>query len=86
MNISHKSTKTLIKAGNAIQKQPLEVFCKNGVLRKAWNFITKETLAQVFSCEFCEISKNTFLTEYLWTTASGYPSVKNTNQKFNISI
>ena len=35
MNISHKSTKTLIKAGNAIQKQPLEVFCKNGVPRKA---------------------------------------------------
>ena len=25
-----------------------------------WNFIKKETLAQVFSCEFCEISKNTF--------------------------
>ena len=24
------------------------------------NFIKKETLAQVFSCEFCEISKNTF--------------------------
>ena len=23
----------------------------------------KETLAQVFSCEFCEISKNTFFTE-----------------------
>ena len=30
----------------------------------------KETLAQVFSCEFCKISKNTFFTEYLWTTAS----------------
>ena len=28
-----------------------------------------ETLAQVFSCEFCEISKNIFFTEYLWTTA-----------------
>ena len=27
-------------------------------------------LAQVFSCEFCEISKNTFFTEHLWTTAS----------------
>ena len=27
------------------------------------NFIKKETLAQVFSCEFCEISKNTFFTE-----------------------
>ena len=25
------------------------------------NFIKKETLAQVFSCEFCKISKNTFL-------------------------
>ena len=25
------------------------------------NFIKKEALAQVLSCEFCEISKNTFL-------------------------
>ena len=32
----------------------------------ACNFIKKETLAQVFSCEFCKISKNTFLTEPLW--------------------
>ena len=24
------------------------------------NFIKKETLAQLFSCDFCEISKNTF--------------------------
>ena len=30
----------------------------------------KETLAQVFFCEFCEISKNTFFTEHLWATAS----------------
>ena len=37
---------------------------------KACNFIKKETLAQVFSCEFCEISKNTFFTEHLWATAS----------------
>ena len=28
---------------------------------QACNFIKKETLAQVFSCEFCEISKDTFL-------------------------
>ena len=27
-------------------------------------------LAQVFSSEFCEIFKNTFLTEHLWATAS----------------
>ena len=24
----------------------------------------------MFSCEFCEIFKNTFFTEHLWTTAS----------------
>ena len=28
---------------------------------QACNFIKKETVAQVFSCEFCEISKNTFV-------------------------
>ena len=42
----------------------------NKVAGLACNFIKKETLAQVFSCEFCEISKNTFFTEQLWTTAS----------------
>ena len=31
----------------------------------ACNFITEVTLAQVFSREFCKISKNTFLTEHL---------------------
>ena len=31
-----------------------------GVCEKALNLIRKETLAQVFSCECCEISKNTF--------------------------
>ena len=36
------------------------------------NFIKKETLAQVLYREFCEISKNTFFTEYIWTGASGY--------------
>ena len=35
----------------------------------AYNCIKKETLAQVFSCEFCEIFKNTFCTEHLRTTA-----------------
>ena len=32
--------------------------------------LLKETLAQIFFCEFCEISKNTFFTGHLWTTAS----------------
>ena len=35
-------------------------------------FIKKETLAQVFSCEFYETSKNTFYTEHLCPTASGF--------------
>ena len=54
-----------------------EVFCKKGVLKifakftgkhmcGACNFIKKETLTQVFSCEFCEISKHTFFTEHRW--------------------
>ena len=30
-----------------------------------------KSLAQVFSFEFCEISKSTFFTEHLWTNASG---------------
>ena len=56
------------------------MFCKKDVLRvsfltklqaSAFNFIKKETLAQVFSCGFCEICKNTFFTEHLRTTASG---------------
>ena len=38
----------------------------------AYNFIKKETLAQVFSYEFCEISKNTIFTEHLRATASVY--------------
>ena len=33
----------------------------NKVAGLVCNFIKKETLAQVFSCEFCEISKNTIL-------------------------
>ena len=37
---------------------------------EACNFIEKETLTQVFFCEFCEISKNTFFTEHLRATAS----------------
>ena len=32
--------------------------------------LKKETLAQAFLYEFCEISKNTFSTEHLQTTAS----------------
>ena len=36
-----------------------------GILQISQGNIKKETLVQVFSCEFCEISKNTFLTQHL---------------------
>ena len=39
-------------------------------LCQSLSFIKKETLAQLFSYEFCEISKKTFLTEQFWATAS----------------
>ena len=43
---------------------------------QACNFIEKGTLAQVFCCEFCEISKNTFLTEHLrWLLLNGFGKV-----------
>ena len=34
--------------------------CKSLFFNRFVNFIKKEILAQVFSCEFCEISKNSF--------------------------
>ena len=50
-------------------RQSLFLNKKASELRPAFVF-KKNALAQVFSCEFCEISKNTFFTEHLWTTAS----------------
>ena len=36
------------------------------------SFIKNEALGQVIFCELCEISKNTFFIEHLWTTACGF--------------
>ena len=42
---------------------------------KGCNFIKKQALALMFSCEFCEISRNNFLYIYIelfiWATAFG---------------
>ena len=48
----------------------LGIYSKLAIKALACNFIKKETLTQVFSCEFYEISKSTFFTEHLWATAS----------------
>ena len=50
---------------------------------EACNFIKKETLARVFSCEFCEISKNTFFIEHLQATASGKGSYDLMNESLS---
>ena len=42
----------------------------------ACNFIKKETLAQVFSCEFCEIFKSIFLTEVFRASPSISPLLR----------
>ena len=50
---------------------------------EACNFIKKETLAQVFSREFCEIFKNIFFTEHLRATAF---VMINVNHDFKTSV
>ena len=52
-----------------------KVFCENRcslkcckIYRKTSVSRVKETMAQMFSYKFCEISRNTFFTEHLWTT------------------
>ena len=52
-------------------------------------FIKKETLAQVFSCEFCEISKNNFFIEHSWwllLTLNLSLQVKPINLKYYLAI
>ena len=73
-----------------------EVLCKKGVLRNFVQFtgkhlcqglflIKKETLAQVFSCEFYDISKNTFFHGTPLVAASAFYNNedRNTLQKSN---
>ena len=64
------------RSGGFLAKFTGKHLCQSLYLNKvadlAYNFIKIETLAQVFSCEFCKIAKNTFFTEHIWATASLY--------------
>ena len=51
-------------------KAPVPVSFLIKLHAEARNVIKKETLVEVFSCEFCEISKNIFFPEHLRATAS----------------
>ena len=82
--MSFSNLLALKEKNNVYWEQPPDAFYKKGVLKNFakltgkhlfqglfLNKVTKkETLAQAFSCEFCEIFKNTFFTKQLWTTAS----------------
>ena len=76
-----------------------EMCCEKNVLRNFAKFtgkhlcqslfFKKETLAQVFSCEFCEISKNTFSYRTLPVAASNityWQYFQTPNQSFKISV
>ena len=43
---------------------------------KACNFIKKDTSTQLFSCEYCEIFKNTSFEEHLWTSVSYFDKLQ----------
>ena len=43
----------------------------------ACNFTKKETIAQVFFCDFCEIFKNTFFTDHLRANALLFDGFRN---------
>ena len=60
---------------NVIQKQSPRRFCKKGVRAEACNFIKKDAIAQVFSCEFCEISKDPYSNLNTSGGGSGIPLV-----------
>ena len=44
----------------SVNAEAVVQWCSVKKVFSACNFIEKETLAEVFSCEFCKISKNTF--------------------------
>ena len=63
----------------------IKYLCRNFFFDKVklwiFNFIKNESLAQVFSCEFCEICKKTFFAEHDRATASDYSSINSSKRR-----
>ena len=67
-----------------MQKQPSEGFFEKGAMRYFTEFTRKHLYRNpslVFSCEFCEICKNTFFAEQHLATASDYNSEGSTGKR-----
>ena len=60
--------------------------CQSLFFKKVCNFTKKETLSQVFSCEFSEISKNTFSYTTRPMVASGLLLCPQSNDLFTDSF
>ena len=87
-NIVNFSFLCIYDGSDRFQDAVVQEFCKKGAFKNFTKFTGKhscqslflnkvkasneETLAQVFSCEFFKISRNTFFTEHLCATASGW--------------
>ena len=80
--ISFNKIFTFISRMLEFKKQPPEVFCKKRCSHRFCKIHRKTPLAQVFSYEFCEISKNTFFIEHFWATASGVYNISSVFSKF----
>ena len=64
--------KNFLKFRKIHRKIPVQESFFNKVTGLTLQLIKKETLAQVFSFEFCKIFKNIFFTEHIRATASGF--------------
>ena len=64
--------KHFIRLGRCLLELAISLIGCMLVFSKILKNINKEILEQVFPCEFCEVFQNTFFTEQLRTTASGY--------------
>ena len=59
------SDNNVIRTHNHLVRKGTLNHLAKGIQAEACNFIKKEALAQVFSCEFCEFLRTPFLTEHL---------------------
>ena len=75
---SHQRCSVKKRVFNNLAKFTRKHLCQSLFLNKVEG-LRPETLAQMFSYEFCEISRNTVFTEHLWVVASGWRCFKNMN-------
>ena len=78
---------TKFKFSSSQWKTPGKHLCQGLFFNKVAGLrpLKKEAMVQVFSCEFCESFKNTFLTEHLRVVASASLSSETANKNLIIA-